>query len=53
MDACANAEFLLKVLDDITQSIFSSAGACPMWVVCLPLGQVKIEVEGFEIRYEG
>lgn len=30
MDACANAEFLLKVLDDITQSIFSSAGACPM-----------------------
>lgn len=30
MDACANAEFLLKVLDDITQSIFASAAACPM-----------------------
>nr|XP_053630504.1 LOW QUALITY PROTEIN: ras GTPase-activating protein 1-like [Cherax quadricarinatus] len=30
MDACANAEFLLKVLDDITQSIFASAAACPI-----------------------
>ncbi|KAK4312336.1 hypothetical protein Pmani_016231 [Petrolisthes manimaculis] len=30
MDACANAEFLLRVLDDITSSIFSSAAACPM-----------------------
>lgn len=30
LDACANAEFLLRVLDDITQSIFISASACPM-----------------------
>ncbi|KAK8379106.1 hypothetical protein O3P69_019143 [Scylla paramamosain] len=32
LDACANAEFLLRVLDDITQSIFISASACPMKV---------------------
>ena len=36
LDACANAEFLLRVLDDITQSIFISASACPMYVcVCV------------------
>ncbi|RXG72389.1 Ras GTPase-activating protein 1 [Armadillidium vulgare] len=29
-DACANAELLLRVLDDITSSIFNSASACPM-----------------------
>lgn len=28
-DACANAEFLLAVLDQITQSIFTSIEACP------------------------
>jgi len=28
-DACANAEFLLQVLDDITESIFMSSEACP------------------------
>ncbi|CAI6367115.1 unnamed protein product [Macrosiphum euphorbiae] len=28
-DACDNAEFLLLVLDEITQSIFMSADACP------------------------
>lgn len=28
-DACANAEFLLSVLDQITQSIFTSIDACP------------------------
>merc|ERR1712051_379334 len=27
--ACANAEFLLQVLDDITESIFMSSEACP------------------------
>ncbi|CAL4130451.1 unnamed protein product, partial [Meganyctiphanes norvegica] len=29
-DACANAELLLQVLDDITSNIFSSSTACPM-----------------------
>jgi len=28
-EACANAEFLLQVLDDITESIFMSSEACP------------------------
>nr|XP_018914787.1 PREDICTED: ras GTPase-activating protein 1-like isoform X2 [Bemisia tabaci] len=28
-EACANAEFLLQILDDITHSIFMSAEACP------------------------
>jgi hypothetical protein len=28
-DACANAEFLLQVLDEVTLSIFMSAEACP------------------------
>jgi Ras GTPase-activating protein 1 len=28
-DACANAEFLLQVLDEVTLSIFMSADACP------------------------
>lgn len=28
-DACTNAEFLLSVLDQITQSIFTSIDACP------------------------
>ncbi|KAF2362864.1 Pleckstrin domain [Trinorchestia longiramus] len=30
MDACANAEFLLMVLDEIARSIFASAADCPM-----------------------
>lgn len=28
-DACANAEFLLQILDEVTLSIFMSAEACP------------------------
>lgn len=28
-EACSNAEFLLEVLDDITESIFMSSEACP------------------------
>ena len=28
-EACANAEYLLQVLDDITESIFMSSEACP------------------------
>ena len=28
-DACANAEFLLQILDEITESILMSAEACP------------------------
>ncbi|XP_026688354.1 ras GTPase-activating protein 1-like [Diaphorina citri] len=28
-EACANAEFLLQVLDDVTLSIFMCADACP------------------------
>jgi len=28
-EACSNAEFLLQVLDDITESIFMSSEACP------------------------
>lgn len=28
-DACANAEFLLSILDQITQSIFTSIDTCP------------------------
>ncbi|KAL0271640.1 UNVERIFIED_CONTAM: hypothetical protein PYX00_008669 [Menopon gallinae] len=28
-DACANAEFLLQILDEVTHSIFRSADACP------------------------
>jgi len=28
-DACANAEFLLQVLDEISESILMSAEACP------------------------
>ncbi|KAF4529422.1 hypothetical protein B566_EDAN003516 [Ephemera danica] len=31
-DACANAEFLLQVLDEVTHSIFLSAEACPRTV---------------------
>ncbi|XP_014294601.1 ras GTPase-activating protein 1 [Halyomorpha halys] len=31
-DACANAEFLLQVLDEVTLSIFMSADACPKTV---------------------
>lgn len=31
-DACANAEFLLQVLDEVTLSIFMSAEACPKYV---------------------
>ncbi|XP_014259409.1 ras GTPase-activating protein 1 [Cimex lectularius] len=31
-DACANAEFLLQVLDEVTLSIFMSAEACPKTV---------------------
>jgi len=28
-DNCANAEFLLVVLDEITDNIFASYGSCP------------------------
>jgi len=28
-DACANAEFLLQTLDEISESILMSAEACP------------------------
>ena len=28
-DACANAEFLLQILDEVTHSIFMSGEACP------------------------
>ncbi|XP_039291566.1 ras GTPase-activating protein 1 isoform X2 [Nilaparvata lugens] len=31
-DACANAEFLLQILDEVTHSIFMSADACPKTV---------------------
>ncbi|XP_033611154.1 ras GTPase-activating protein 1 isoform X2 [Cryptotermes secundus] len=31
-DACANAEFLLQILDEVTLSIFMSAEACPKTV---------------------
>lgn len=31
-DACANAEFLLQILDEITESILMSAEACPKYV---------------------
>jgi Ras GTPase-activating protein 1 len=31
-DACANAEFLLQILDEITESILMSAEACPKFV---------------------
>lgn len=31
-DACSNAEFLLVILDQITQSIFTSPEACPRTV---------------------
>ena len=33
-EACANAEFLLQVLDDITESIFMSSEACPRTLRC-------------------
>lgn len=32
-DACANAEFLLLILDEITESILMSAEACPKFVI--------------------
>ena len=32
-DACANAEFLLQILDEITESILMSAVACPRCVL--------------------
>ena len=32
-DACANAEFLLQILDEITESILMSAEACPRCVL--------------------
>ena len=34
-DACANAEFLLQILDEITESILMSAEACPKYVTAI------------------
>ena len=31
-DACSNAEYLLEVLDRITDAIFLAAEDCPRWV---------------------
>lgn len=43
-DACTNAEFLLLVLDQITQSIFTSIDACPRGVryICHSLQKAVI-----------
>jgi Ras GTPase-activating protein 1 len=32
-DACANAEFLLQVLDEVTHSIFMAFESCPKYQI--------------------